>query len=310
MPTLQLARRLLMAGSALFLLSAAADAQVRYIASTGKNANNCASPATPCRTLSRGIATTPAGGELRILDSGAYGSGGLINKSMTISGHGESVILDGEIKVDAAGAAVTLRGLSLNGRFVATDGVNVISAAAVHIDNCALEHFRGFGVWSQSLSTVKLFVHDSVSRDNGAGLVVYGTATLLTIDNSRFENNRTTGVSSASGGTVTRSVAAGNKANGFFLSRRGSVISSIASNNGTNGYDVGDDVHFESSVARGNNQAGLIVHGVVSISNFVATNNGVGIRNEHSTVLTRKNNTVTRNTTDIVGSQPVALAPL
>ena len=67
MPILGLARRLLLAGSALVLLSAAADAQVRYIASTGKDANNCASPATPCRTLPRGITTTPAGGELRIL---------------------------------------------------------------------------------------------------------------------------------------------------------------------------------------------------------------------------------------------------
>jgi hypothetical protein len=311
MPLLRSAARLLTAGTALVLLSAAADAQVRYIASTGKDANNCASPATPCRTLPRGIATTSTGGELRILDSGAYGGGGLINKSMTISGHGEAVMLDGEIKVDAASATVTVRGLSLNGHLVATNGLNILNAAAVHIDNCAFEDFRMVGILAQSPSPMKLFVNDSVSRDNADGIMVLRSTTLVTIDNSRFENNHVYGVYTYGGGTIARSIAAGNKLTGIVFRGGGSIVSSISSNNGEHGYDVGNGVDLESSVARGNAQAGLNEYGsVVSLSNFVATNNGIGIRNDRGTVLTRQNNTVNGNTTNVVGTPPAALQPL
>ena len=69
----------------------AAD-NTRYVSIAGKNTNPC-TLAQPCKTLQRGIGLTPAGGELRILDSGFYGNNANIKKSLTITGNGHTVYL-------------------------------------------------------------------------------------------------------------------------------------------------------------------------------------------------------------------------
>jgi hypothetical protein len=313
MPLLHSAGRLLLAGSALLLVSTAAQAQVRYIASTGNNNNNCASAATPCRTLQKGINTTPAGGELRILDSGDYGNGGLINQTMTISADGAAVMLSAPLTIDAAGSAVTLRGLALNGHHTAVHGIHIANAAAVHIDNCRVEHFTGVGVRSDGSNT-RLFVNDSVSRENGGrGLNMMGQSTRLTVDNSRFENNSGSGIAVVDAvGSVTRTVTAGNLGAGISWGNgQLNVAWSMATDNYGEGYSLfRGRIHLESSVARGNRTSGLRMAGdVATISNFVATDNGTGIYNR-GTVYSRQNNTVTGNTTNIDGPQPVALPPI
>src|SRR5262245_45321422 len=57
---------------------------VRFIGSTGNEANNCTRQA-PCLTLQRGIDETPDRGVLQVLDGGAYGAGTII-RSITVLG--------------------------------------------------------------------------------------------------------------------------------------------------------------------------------------------------------------------------------
>jgi len=315
MTILQLAARLLLTASAFVLLSAAAEAQVRYIAVVGNDgSNNCQSAATPCRSLAYGIAATPAGGELRILDSGLYGNG-LINKTMTISADGETVMLDNPLSIDAASSVVTLEGLSLNGRNSTIKGIYVTSAAAVHIKNCRIEHFAVNGIDSMGSNT-ELFVTDSVSRDNGGvGLSVRGPSARLTVENSRFENNASGISGNGVVGSVTGVVISGNRNDGLdWVGGSLNVVSSVAVDNGYNAYTVsgGGRIEFESSIARGNGRAALFVltpSDVASISNFAATNNGYGIANS-GTVLTRQNNTFYANTWGNQGASPTPLPPL
>jgi hypothetical protein len=316
MSLLQYARRLLVTGSALVLLSSAADAQVRYIASTGNDSgNNCQGANAPCRTLQRGIVSTPVGGELRILNSGFYGNGGLINKSMTISADGESVMLNAPLTIDATGAAVTLRGLSLNGHYTAAHGIHIVNAAAVHLDECRVEHAQGVGILSES-NNMRLFVNDSVSRENrGRGLHMAGTATRLTVDNSRFENNSGSGIAAVNVvGSVTRTVTADNLGDGIVWNNgQLNVAWSMATDNYGHGYSAFGTgrIYLESSVARGNRLSGFYMSGdAATISNFVATGNGAGIHNHYGTLYSRQNNTVAGNTTNINGNQPVALPPI
>ena len=315
MPLLRSAARLLTAGSAFVLLSAAAEAQVRYIAATGKDSsNNCQSAATPCRSLAHGVAATPAGGELRILDSGLYGNG-LINKTMTISADGETVMLDNPLSIDAASSVVTLEGLSLNGRNSVVKGIYVTNAAAVHIKNCRVERFASNGIDSTSSNT-ELFVTDSVSRDNGGvGLAVRGTSAQLTVDNSRFENNASGLAGNGVVGTITGAVISGNASDGLdWVGGSLNVVSSVASDNGRHAYTVsgGGRMNLESSAAHGNGLAALFVltpSDVASISNFAATNDGYGISNS-GTVLTRQNNTFYANTWGNQGALPKPLPPV
>lgn len=302
-----------MAGSALVLLSAAAGAQVRYVAATGKDAsNNCQSAAAPCRTLQRGINLTPVGSELRILDSGYYGSGGLIKKTMTISADDEAVQLNGPLSIDAAGSVVTLEGLSLNGRGSVVKGIYVTNAAAVHIKNCRVERFANNGIDSMGNGT-KLFLRDSISRDNGgSGLEVRGASAQLTVDNSRFENNATGIRGNTVVGSLTATVVSGNRNDAIdWIGGSLSVVSSIAVDNGYHGYTIsgGGRISLESSVARGNGRAALFVltpSDFASISNFTATDNGYGIANS-GTVLTRQNNTFHANTWGNQGAAPTPL---
>jgi hypothetical protein len=306
------AARLLIAGSALCLLAAAAEAQVRYVAATGSDSSNdCKNAATPCRSLQRGINFTPAGGELRVLGSGTYGASGRVDKTMTISADGETVMLNAPLIIDAAGSVVTLKGLSLNGRYSGNQGIHVANAAAVHIDNCRVEHFPGAGVESLSSNT-ELFVVDSVSRENGgAGLYVTGASTQLTVDNSRFESNARGIAGDGVAGRLTGAVVSGNRNDGIDWSGGSlSVVSSISADNQRHGYTIsGGRIDFESSMARGNGLAGLFVatpSAAASISNFVSTGNGYGIANSGA-VQTRQNNTFHGNTWSNSGAVPKPL---
>src|SRR5262245_51526848 len=99
---------LTIAACAIAASSAQAADDTRYVSITGSDANAC-TLAAPCHTLQRGIDATPAGGELRVRDSGFYGSNATVSKSMTISGNGNTIFLDASIVIDDADAAVTLR---------------------------------------------------------------------------------------------------------------------------------------------------------------------------------------------------------
>jgi len=83
------------------------------------------------------------------------------------------------------------------------------------------------------------------------------------------------------------------------------VLSSTSASN-ANGYYLSNGAHvvFESSVGYANSGNGLyVVGGSATVSNSVFTHNGTGIfRAAPGVVLTRENNTVVLNTTNVSGS--------
>ena len=111
---------------------------------------------------------------------------------------------------------MTLRGLSLNGHYIAAYGIRIASAPVVHVNDCRVEHAQHHGILSLSSNT-RLFVNDSVLRENrGRGLAMLGQSTRLTVDNSRFENNSGSGISAEDGvGSITRTVTASNLGSGI-----------------------------------------------------------------------------------------------
>jgi hypothetical protein len=299
---------------AAIICSAAAQAadNTRYVSISGNNANAC-TLAAPCRTLQKGINATPAGGELRILDSGNYGNNANIGKSLTISGNGHTVILANPITINNAAAVVALRGLTLNGQGTIFQGISITAAATVHIERCVIHGFTGDGILATATATgVEVYVLDSISRDNGGGGLTFylnAESSRLTVDNSRFENNRGTGVHIEHGrATIHRSTVSGNNngiiaGSGTFVS----VVSTVVVQNTFLGLGVaaGGIMMVESSVAHGNGTIGLYVTtrgATARISNSTFTANATGIRNNNGgTVETRQNNTVRGNTTNVSG---------
>ena len=285
----------------------------RYVSITGKNANPC-TLAQPCKTLQRGIAMTPAGGEVQILESGFYGNNPNINKSLTITGNGHTVYLGGVLTIDKAGAVVALRGLVLDGQRSILHGINIVDAAKVHIERCVIHGFTSQGILSTA-TDVEVFVLDSISRDNaGSGFNLFDTGTQsVTIDNSRFEGNGASGIIIQNGrATISRSIASNNASDGI-VSHIASVIVAVrettVAHNGNNGFTARGPMTVDSSVAFGNVR-GLSVSNLAGslarISNSTFTDNGTGLSNSGGTLETRGNNTVEGNTTDVSG----ALTPI
>ena len=273
-------------------VSSAAHAvdNTRYISITGNDANAC-TLAAPCRFLPRGISITPAGGELRILDSGDYGNSGIVRNSLTISGNGNTIFLRNPITIDNADAVVTLRSFTLNGQSTIANGISIVAAASVHIENCVVHNFSQDGI-IVTADGASVFVISSVSRDNGSGGFVLNSGASLTIDNSHFDNNAGNGVFMlGSGGLAT-------------------IRRSTASANGFNGFQAFAGVMtLDSSLAVGNILRGLNIVSAAAIgriSNSTFTDNGTGIRNT-GTVETRQNNTVRGNIIDL---QDNALTPI
>lgn len=284
----------------------------RYISITGDNANLC-TLAAPCRTLQRGIDVTPVRGELRVLDTGDYGTSATVNKSLTIAGNGKTVFLGAPLTIDSAGAVVALRSLTLSGQGTIATGVQITNASVVHIEQCLIHGFTGSGI-NANAAGLKLFVTDSTARDNGLyGLFIQADASRLTIDNSRFENNRQGLVIFSGRAAISRSILTGNIWGIQVQDASVSVTSTVAAQNAASG--LGSSVGFlvsnfgvmtlESSHANGNDN-GLFVGqnglGRISNSTFTANSNGVFVDSPFgAAVESRRNNTIRGNTDNAVG---------
>jgi hypothetical protein len=290
----------------------AAAARLTYVSSTGNDANPC-TLVLPCRTLQHAVSVTKAGGEVRVIDSGDRGRVA-IDKSITISGGGATVFHP--IVINAPGAVVTLRGLVLNGDFSAPErnGITIASAATVHIERCTIHGFdeSGIEIETPRESDVDVFVTDSTVRDNGfVGLrVTSAPGARLTIETSHFDANGG-GLQLDDGGeaVIDHSSVSGNRVGISLALAQATVTSTVMANNSIAGIGLRTkaDLTLESSVLRGNG-TGLDLDAAdatssARISNSVVTQNTTGITNGlHGTVFTRRNNTVSGNGTDVVGT--------
>jgi hypothetical protein len=295
-------------GSALALAihasPAAADASLTFVAATGSDGNPCTVEAQPCKTLQRAITVTPASGEIRLLSNLPLQAPS-IAKSLTINGGGNTML--GKITINSASAIVTLRRLNVSrggGAYVV--GVNIVNAAAVHIEECTVERFTQRGILLVAGVSTELFVSDTALRDNGNGLVALGPTTAkVTIDNSLFENNQFDGVSVAGGQTsISRSVSSGGD-RGFSLNGGTmNITNSTAASNAVNGFAVFAGVMtIKSSTGRGNVGAGLGVDSgaTATIATSTFTNNATGVFN-NGIVYSLEDNTIDGNTTEVGGT--------
>jgi hypothetical protein len=201
-----------------------AEAAQRTFVSTGGSDGNACSITAPCRSFGTALTHTDPGGEVIVLDSGAYGRV-TISQSVTIEAPagvyaGISVFAaTNGIDVSAAGATITLRGLSINGQG-GDVGINVTNVDALRIDRCrisgmgqqAIKIVAGNvvithayindnghdGIWANGL--VDVLVRDTVSVNNLSGAAFFNGANGEVRDSS-FTSNAFFGVY-ASGGPV------------------------------------------------------------------------------------------------------------
>jgi hypothetical protein len=279
---------------ALLAAPARATSNRIFISTTGNNANDCSNPLTPCVDFTGALSQVNTGGEIIAQATGPYGPLN-ITKAVTISGPPGVVIYSGhQITVNAPGATVILRGLTVDGNGASENGINVVDVGVLHVESCVIAGFAGsdpaHGNGISFAAGGQLFVKDTTIRNNGwVGIWVIpttGTAK-ASINHCRMEGNGHGLISHLNAFTTVRdSVASGNSGIGL----------------GAQFSPPGGELNIEDCLVA-NNVTGIQSKNgaLVRVSDTTVTDNGTGIDTfpiNAGTILSRGNNTVEGNGTD------------
>lgn len=182
--------------------SGAAQATRTWVSGLGDDANP-ASRTAPCKTLAGAISKTAAGGEINAIDPGGYGAV-TITKSITIDGGGTfasilSAGTNGVIINAGTDGVVTLRRLNINGAGTGINGVRIIAAKKVVIEDCVFSNFTQQGVEINTTSACTVLLNN-VTIHNGLNAVnMTNPGGVVIIDGCRFQSFSNAGVNLSSG---------------------------------------------------------------------------------------------------------------
>jgi hypothetical protein len=181
---------------------AQAQATRTWVSGVGDDANPCSRTA-PCKTYAGAISKTAAGGEISTLDPGGFGAV-TITKAITINGSEQIAGIlnagqNGVIINAGAGDSIVLRNLSIHGAGTGLNGVRILNAGEVYIQNCFIQNQSGVGVSiAPGANPVKVMVQrTSILNNTGKGIEIIPTAggvVKLTVEESDISGNNSNGL--------------------------------------------------------------------------------------------------------------------
>jgi len=280
---------------------AAWAASQTWVSGTGANAGSCPRTA-PCRTFQYAANNTDPNGVINVLSAGDFGPLTIANP-LSIIAHG----VEAGITSAKNGAAITisapthadilLRGLTIDLRGTANDGIVFLSGRALHLYKSVVRNAVNGILFRPTDTTRGLYVTDSVIADSAErGILVTpittGGATVV-LDRVRVHSGGGEGIylvgSSTTGtiaATIRNSAVVGHSAAGIAAAGSGggstsaAVVRSAAALNGT----------------------GVTVNGpnvTIHISNATTTGNATGLASfSNGEIVSLGNNNVSGNTTD------------
>jgi len=295
--------RIALAGAASLTLLATApvfSAQRTFVSTSGVN-NPACSLVSPCRDFAAAIAATNPGGEVIVLDSGGYGPAN-ITQSVSItapSGVFAGVaVLSGltGITINAPGADVSLRGLTINGQG-GNAGIVMLAGSSLTIDGCAISNFpnggpapgQGSGIYIDAQASVH--VYNTTVSHTLHGINVDGGATAIVSDSKSLYNYGGVWVDPSAGHPQTTVSLArtetsfnwvGVYSNGFSSPAVVTIVNSTSRSNDFVGYQgsFNSSMTVSNSVVLDNATFGLNNSGAAS---FVSAGNNVLVGNGTAT---------------------------
>jgi len=157
-----------------FASLAQAQATRTWVSGVGDDVNPCSRTA-PCKTFAGAISKTALGGVINAVDSGGFGTF-TISKSITIDGTG---VLAGILGAMTNGIdinitdpkdtakAVRIRGLTIDGVGTGIQGINVVAANSVTIEDTVIDGFTKNGL---NAAAGEIYVTNTAIRNNGTGI--------------------------------------------------------------------------------------------------------------------------------------------
>ena len=216
---------------------ASAQATRTWVSGVGDDANPCSRTA-PCKTFAGAISKTATGGEINCLDPGGFG-GVTITKSLSIvCNYTEGGILsagagvNGIIVNATATSHIYLRGLDLHGAGNAQNGLRILAAQSVTLEDSVIRAYNassGLGISFQPSGSTQLVIINTTISNNGnagtgGGILVQPTGVNGT---GRVEMNNVRIINNANNGLFVNTTGATN-GNGVTLSMVNSQISGNA----------------------------------------------------------------------------------
>jgi hypothetical protein len=177
---------------------ASAQATRTWVSGVGDDVNPCSRTA-PCKTFAGAISKTAVGGEISVLDPGGFGAL-TITKSISIVGVGAeaSILASGTngITVSAAGATVSIRGLSIEGAGTGLNGINIVDASNVHVEDCVIRGFTQAGIQLGTANATRVHIRHASIFQNAVGVQINAGAASngVLLEDSTLETNSTANV--------------------------------------------------------------------------------------------------------------------
>jgi len=289
---------------------AQAQASRTWVSGVGDDANPCSRTA-PCKTWAGAISKTAACGEIDALDPGGYGAV-TITKSITLDGTGTfasilASLVNGIVINAASTDVITIRGISINGFCNGINGINILQAKTVNVEDCVIFRFNtGNGITVNETGDLRLNVRNTVIRDNTLDGIntVTSSPTLkirVSLEHVNLSGNGN-GFHARSGtfGTARNCVFSNNNTNGVFADAAAANAAVVflhanqINNNGGNGVRAGNAGNVGTS-------------GVEISQNMIDVNVGNGVLvSTGGNVNTFSNNSIQGNGTDgCAGCNPI-----
>lgn len=272
--------------------SIAVDAQATrtWVSGVGDDANPCSRTA-PCKTFAGAISKTATNGEINCLDPAGYGAV-TVTKSITIdcedtqgsilSAGTNGVIVNITAATDSK-KAFKLRGVSINGAGTGINGIRILAANTVSIEDGVIDGVTSHGISIETTSgTPKVTVDRmSIRSNNSSGINTFiGGGTLnLAISDSIFANNAT-GVNLSSNTLATI--------------RNSSLVNNTT---GLAAFNANLNV-FECMISGNTTGVTSSNGGIVRLYGNIITSNGTGLNNAGGSLLSSGNNQIDGNTSN------------
>ncbi|HEX8475877.1 MAG TPA: right-handed parallel beta-helix repeat-containing protein [Pyrinomonadaceae bacterium] len=167
----------------MFILAATSFAQAQatrtWVSGVGDDVNPCSRTA-PCKTFAGAISKTAASGEISVLDPGGFGAL-TITKSITVNGEGTlagvlNALTTGFIVNATSTDTVNIRYVSINAPGNGTDGIRILQAKNVNIEEVSIAGNTGEGIEINETSDVNVLIRNSTIRNNTTTGVLVATS--------------------------------------------------------------------------------------------------------------------------------------
>jgi len=262
-----------------------AQATRTWVSGVGDDVNPCSRTA-PCKTFAGAISKTAPAGEIDTLDPGGFGAV-TITKSITIDGTAglAGVLASGTnaIVISAgAGDVVILRNLDLDGLGNGLNGIRILQAGDVRVENCKIYGWSQRGIDDERTAGHLAVLNTVISNNGQTGILALpGGAASLTInlDRVQMHSNGNAGLAVTNGAQamVTRSTSSSN-VHGFYA-------------------DSSAVINLDDSFAFANTGTGLNAQtsGVIRIWSTTITDNGTGLSTNLGSILSYGLNRIAGN---------------